>query len=108
MEERSYFFGLQSPQKKDSHHIYIATFFSAKGTEYPEITIMANASEPVVARLMLPDDANLAGNVHGGTILQLLLCYPLPVEGVFEGPGQPMVLRCLGRQTRDTTKNPSW
>ena len=72
MEERSYFFGLQSPQKKDSHHIYIATFFSAKGTEYPEITIMANASEPVVARLMLPDDANLAGNVHGGTILQLM------------------------------------
>jgi acyl-coenzyme A thioesterase 7 len=29
-------------------------------------------SSPVVARLMLPDDANLAGNVHGGTILQLM------------------------------------
>mmetsp|Transcript_19084 Transcript_19084/g.27964 ORF Transcript_19084/g.27964 Transcript_19084/m.27964 type:complete len:344 (+) Transcript_19084:33-1064(+) len=29
-------------------------------------------SAPVVARLLLPDDANPAGNVHGGTILQLM------------------------------------
>jgi acyl-coenzyme A thioesterase 7 len=29
-------------------------------------------SQPVVARLLLPDDANLSGNVHGGTILQLM------------------------------------
>jgi len=28
--------------------------------------------EPVVARILLPDDANPAGNVHGGTILQLM------------------------------------
>jgi acyl-coenzyme A thioesterase 7 len=28
--------------------------------------------QPVVARLLLPDDANLSGNVHGGTILQLM------------------------------------
>mmetsp|Transcript_23635 Transcript_23635/g.47922 ORF Transcript_23635/g.47922 Transcript_23635/m.47922 type:complete len:363 (-) Transcript_23635:139-1227(-) len=27
---------------------------------------------PVVARLLLPDDANIAGNVHGGTILKLM------------------------------------
>lgn len=30
------------------------------------------APPPVVARLMFPDDANIAGNVHGGTILQLM------------------------------------
>mmetsp|Transcript_16195 Transcript_16195/g.24454 ORF Transcript_16195/g.24454 Transcript_16195/m.24454 type:complete len:353 (+) Transcript_16195:106-1164(+) len=29
-------------------------------------------SPPVVARLLLPDDANIAGNVHGGTILKLM------------------------------------
>lgn len=29
-------------------------------------------SPPVVARLLLPDDANPAGNVHGGTILRLM------------------------------------
>ena len=27
---------------------------------------------PTVARLLLPDDANPSGNVHGGTILQLM------------------------------------
>ena len=25
-----------------------------------------------VSRIMLPDDSNLAGNVHGGTILKLI------------------------------------
>ena len=26
----------------------------------------------VVARILLPDDANVAGNVHGGTTLKLM------------------------------------
>ena len=25
-----------------------------------------------VSRIMMPDDANLAGNVHGGTILKMI------------------------------------
>jgi acyl-coenzyme A thioesterase 7 len=29
-------------------------------------------SPPVVARVLFPDDANVSGNVHGGTILQLM------------------------------------
>ena len=39
------------------------------------ISIMAFAADDgnaVVARLLLPDDANPAGNVHGGTILRLM------------------------------------
>jgi len=31
-----------------------------------------NTSRTVVARLLLPDDANIAGNVHGGTTLKLM------------------------------------
>jgi len=30
------------------------------------------SSEAIIARLLLPDDANPAGNVHGGTILRLM------------------------------------
>ena len=35
-------------------------------------TSLSSCSIPVVARLLLPDDANVSGNVHGGTILQLM------------------------------------
>lgn len=33
---------------------------------------MVNTNIPVVARLLMPDDCNLAGNVHGGTILRMV------------------------------------
>jgi acyl-coenzyme A thioesterase 7 len=32
----------------------------------------SSSSEAVIARVLLPDDANPAGNVHGGTILRLM------------------------------------
>lgn len=42
----------------------------------------APPTHAIVTRLLLPDDANLAGNVHGGTILQRMdeacvICAPL-------------------------------
>lgn len=36
------------------------------------LSVSSNPAHPVVARLFLPDDANIAGHVHGGTILQLM------------------------------------
>lgn len=38
----------------------------------PAMASSSSSDHPVVARMLLPDDANPAGNVHGGTILKLM------------------------------------
>ena len=55
----------------DGHHhpssVAVCHYFTMTASSQP-----SSSDHAVVARLLLPDDANVAGNVHGGTILRLM------------------------------------
>ena len=45
---------------------------SNSNTSHLQIDGTSNNNNIQVSRIMMPDDSNLAGNVHGGTILKLI------------------------------------